>query len=131
MARTPIFNVSSVKSNRRTLRVNGTPAEAALWKLLKNKQVGGLRFLRQFSIGNYVLDFYCPAIRLCIELDGEIHNDNRQEQHDIKRSQYFNAQNIHILRYENRLVWDAPDDIVTQIKEYCANLDNYVADNFW
>lgn len=63
-------NIASMKYLRKTLRNNGTPAEGKLWSILKNKQVENLTFRRQFSIGKYILDFYCPTLRLAIELDG-------------------------------------------------------------
>jgi len=65
-----VMNTRDMKSLRRNLRTNGTPAEGALWRHLRAKQVGGLQFRRQFSVGPHILDFYCPALRLAIELDG-------------------------------------------------------------
>lgn len=61
-------------SQRRDLRRHATPAEAILWRLLSRRQVAGLRWRRQYGVGPYILDFYCPSMRLCIELDGEVHN---------------------------------------------------------
>ena len=58
---------------RRKLRKQMTAAEVALWLMIKNKQLNGQRFLRQYSIGHYVVDFYCPKYKLAIELDGEGH----------------------------------------------------------
>jgi very-short-patch-repair endonuclease len=62
-----------------------TPAEVALWSLLKNKQVFGLKFRRQTSIENYIVDFYCPKIKMIIELDGEPHFTPEQTERDKKR----------------------------------------------
>ena len=58
------------KTKRKKLRNNLTPAEAALWNLLKNSQLEGRKFRRQHSVGFYILDFYCPSERMAIELDG-------------------------------------------------------------
>ena len=68
-----IKNLDYLKPYRRVLRKKLTPAEASLWSLLKNKQVFGLKFRRQTSIENYIVDFYCPKIKMIIELDGEPH----------------------------------------------------------
>ena len=62
------MNLPYLKGRRKELRKNLTPAEAGLWKMLKNKQLYGLKFRRQHSIENYIIDFYCPAIKLIIEL---------------------------------------------------------------
>ena len=66
-------NTKKQRDIRRELRQHGTPAEATLWKFLKGRQINNLRWRRQFSIETYILDFYCPAARLCIELDGASH----------------------------------------------------------
>ena len=81
----PISNRSNLKDQktlRQSLRNNATATEAILWKALKGKQIDGLKFRRQFGLGPYVLDFYCPEIRLCIELDGDIHNSYEQALYD-------------------------------------------------
>ena len=75
-----IMNKSDVTDNRKELRNHSTPAEAILWRMLKGKQIAGLKFRCQHSVGPYVLDFYCPQIKLAIELDGEVHN--RQQDYD-------------------------------------------------
>ena len=66
-------NLKDQKTLRQSLRNNSTAPEAILWRTLKGKQIDGLKFRRRFGLGPYVLDFYCPEIKLCIELDGEIH----------------------------------------------------------
>ena len=66
----PIRNRKDLKPQRRTLRNDGTAAEAVLWGYLKERQILGMKFRRQESIGPYIVDFYCPECRLVIELDG-------------------------------------------------------------
>ena len=80
-------NTPEMKQYRRELRNHSTTAEKVLWKLIKGKQIEGLRFRRQFSIGNYILDFYCPSLQLAIELDGEYHNDEHTFEKDQTRVQ--------------------------------------------
>jgi very-short-patch-repair endonuclease len=67
-----IFNRKYLETNRKWLRNNSTSAEAALWKLLKNKQLEGRKFRRQQSIGKYIVDFYCSQEKLIVELDGNM-----------------------------------------------------------
>lgn len=66
-----IFNVPNLKPKRQALRNNPTPTEKLLWSKLKNSQLG-FKFRRQYSVGGYILDFYCPTKKLAIELDGEV-----------------------------------------------------------
>src|SRR2546423_2273120 len=68
-----IHNMPERKEFRIRLRKNLTSAEATMWKILKSSKFEGRKFRRQHSVGKYVLDFYCPAERLAIELDGEAH----------------------------------------------------------
>jgi very-short-patch-repair endonuclease len=65
-----IFNKPELKQYRKTLREKSTSAEVALWNLLKNKQLEGRKFRRQYSLGKYIADFCCPAEKMIIELDG-------------------------------------------------------------
>ena len=110
-------NKPYLKSARRELRSYGTSAEACLWNRLKQKKLFDLQFRRQFSIENYILDFYCPSLKLAIELDGEVHNE-RQE-HDIQRDSYLrDIHSITVLRYENKVVFECPNYIVEDIQHY-------------
>ena len=119
-----IMNLSDVTANRKQLRNCGTLAEATLWKLLKDKQVEGLKFRRQHSVGCYILDFYCPVIRLGIELDGEVHTDVQARDYDERRTRYLmNEKGIIILRFENRTVFENPSQIVEEIKEMMKKKD--------
>ncbi len=71
---TSIFNRQQDKEKRRDLRRNMTKAEVLLWLQLKSRKMLGQRFLRQYGIDAYVVDFYCPKLKLAIEVDGESHN---------------------------------------------------------
>ena len=68
-----LHNLNQLKPKRKDLRTNGTSAEAVLWNHLKNRQLSGRKFRRQFSVDYYILDFFCPEENLCIELDGHNH----------------------------------------------------------
>lgn len=103
---------------RRELRNHSTPAEATLWKLLKNSQAGGYKFRRQHGIGPFVLDFYCPMLRLCVELDGGVHQMPLADVKDEMRTKFLNEQGIIVLRFENDIVWRNPQSIVEKIIEF-------------
>ena len=101
-----IHNQRDFKHLRRQLRNNLTPAEAELWKHLQHGQLEGKKFRRQHSIGNYILDFYCPLEKLGIELDGRDHFTDNGFEADEKRTAYLNSLNIRIIRVENKEVFN-------------------------
>ncbi|MEE1004060.1 MAG: DNA methyltransferase [Bacteroidaceae bacterium] len=114
-------NLPYLKDNCRELRSHGTPAEGGLWNIIKGKQVDGLQFRRQFSIDNFILDFYCPSIRLAIELDGEYHYHAQMPKADYNRDEeLMNKYGIKTLRFENKEVFINPNGIVNTILEYKA-----------
>ncbi len=117
MKQTPyIHNESNQKTLRQTLRNNATSAEAILWRVLKGKQVEGLKFRRQFGIGPYVIDFYCPKIRLGIELDGGVHKTSYTHEYDEMRSRFLAENGIRVLRFENEEVYNNVEEIIEAIR---------------
>ena len=116
--------LAKLKENRRELRNNGTQAEAFLWNLLKGKRVAGLQFRRQFSIGNYILDFYCPKIKVAIELDGDYPFHLNQPTIDSQRdSELLNDYGIRTLRFENKTVFTQQYIIVNSIIKAQADFE--------
>ena len=112
-------NSPKTKLLRRELRNNSTMAEKALWNWLKGDQVDGLRFRRQFSVDNYILDFYCPKLKLCIELDGDYHFHVNQPLCDAEREEsLLTKYGIHTLRFENCVVFEHPQTIIDAIINY-------------
>ena len=114
---------------RKTLRNNATAPEALLWMKLKGKQIDGLKFRRQFGVGPYVIDFYCPELRLGIELDGEIHNRFDTEMHDNIRTAFLRENRITLLRYKNEVVYQNVDAIVEDIRQFHRNTLNQASSN--
>ncbi len=110
-----LFNRTHQKPTRRRLRSHGTPAEAALWTRLKRRRLGGRRFRRQFGVGPYVLDFYCPAEQLAVELDGAVHEDPARAAYDVARTRDLARLGIHVVRFENRLVFEQPGAVLAAI----------------
>ena len=110
-----VNNLIDTKYLRRGLRTAATPAEITLWQYLKRSQVGGLKFRRQHSVGAYILDFYCPEIKLDIELDGDVHDAPLSYEHDMIRTNYLNQQGISVLRYHNDVVFKNVQGIIESI----------------
>lgn len=118
MARSKEYNHKYLKEKRRHLRNHGTSAEAILWKGLKAKQLKGKKFRRQFSIGNYILDFFCPSEKLCVELDGETHFTEVGVEKDRIRDKYLNSLGIQVLRFDNEDVYQNPTAVLEMICEH-------------
>ncbi len=79
-------NLPALRVFRKELRSHLTPAEAKLWTYLRRSQLAGRKFRRQHSVGGgYILDFYCPAERLAIELDGATHDNALAQRYDEER----------------------------------------------
>ena len=106
-------NTTEQKEHRKALRNNMTPAEAMLWRALKGRGVGGMKFRRQQGIGPFILDFYCPEHRLGIELDGSSH-DYKYE-YDEARTDYLRGQGIRLLRFTNQQVFTSMQGVISEI----------------
>ena len=98
---TDIFNKKEFVKKRQYLRKNMTKAEIILWSKLKGKQLNGLKFRRQHGINNYVVDFYCPELKLAIEIDGGVHCYDSRITYDKQRQKEIEALGIKVLRYTN------------------------------
>ncbi|WP_154201869.1 endonuclease domain-containing protein [Ancylomarina sp. 16SWW S1-10-2] len=116
-----IHNKPKLIEYRKKLRRRSTAAESTLWKTIKNKQIENLKFRRQHSIGNYIADFYCPEIRLIIELDGASHDNYLSEEKDIIRDRTLEEYNCTIIRFENRYVYEFLEEIIEAIKTHKIN----------
>jgi very-short-patch-repair endonuclease len=111
-----INNRPELKENRKRLRNNATSAEAFLWNYLRNKQLAGRKFRRQFSVDNYILDFYCPSEKLCIELDGADHFTSAGFEYDQERTDILKSLGIKVIRFENKTVFDHTEQVLETIK---------------
>ena len=117
----PLHNRRRQKRLRQRLRTHGTPAEAALWSRLQRRQLAGFKWRRQFGVGPYVLDFYCPQTRLAVELDGAVHGRPDQRAYDAERTDALAAVGVTVLRFENRLVFERPDAVLATILDACRD----------
>jgi very-short-patch-repair endonuclease len=102
---TKIYNKVSEKEKRRLLRKNMPKAEVIMWSRLKQKQLLGCRFRRQYSVGSYVIDFYCPELKLAIEVDGTSHFKDESEYYDSNRQESIEQLGIRFLRFNNMEVY--------------------------
>ena len=120
-------NQPTQSEQRRELRNNSTAAEAVLWQMIKNRQIEGVKFRRQFSIGPYILDFYSPEIKLCIELDGAKHYTESGSDNDCNRTEYLrNEHNIEVLRFENRILYNYPEEVIEEIEKTVKERKNII-----
>jgi very-short-patch-repair endonuclease len=113
-----LFNRKGLKSFRSTLRNRSTSAEAALWNILKSRNLEGRKFRRQYSIDNYIVDFCCPSEKLIIELDGAPHGEYHRIQKDENRDKYIESLGFTVIRFENRVVFQEPEFLKNEIRKF-------------
>ena len=116
------FNKHSELQKRKRLRNNATKAERILWKYLKNNQLENSKFRRQYSIDQFVVDFYCPELKLAIEVDGKSHFSEDQIPYDVERENYIKSFGIHFLRFTNNEVYQNIDSILIQLSDKIIEL---------
>ena len=102
-------NTPELKEFRRNLRNNLTP------------ELEGRKFRRQFSIGKYILDFYCFEEKLAIELDGNEHYSDAGYELDIQRDAFLKKLGIRVLRFENDDVFKNLEEVLDKIKKHLLN----------
>ncbi len=98
----------------KTLRRKMTLPEVILWHHLRARPAG-LKFRRQHPAGRYVLDFYCDAIRLAVEVDGEVHNRGDQPSHDAARDAWLSSWGVRTLRIPAVAVLTDVDAVIRHI----------------
>jgi very-short-patch-repair endonuclease len=107
------YNNPKLKFRRKELRHNETKEEKLLWVSLRRKKLG-FKFTRQYSVGPYILDFYCVEKRIAIELDGSQHLSNKD--YDKERDNYLLMNDIKVLRFWNREISVNIDKVLDRIK---------------
>ncbi len=109
-----IRNVAKARQLRRAM----TLPETLLWNLLR-KNPDGVHVRRQHALGDYILDFYCAAAMVCIEVDGLVHDMGSKPQQDAKRDAWLLAQGIETLRIPARDVLKSAEDVADGLVRYC------------
>lgn len=115
----PRYSDPILRLRARELRSAMTDAEIRLWARLKGKKLDGERWHRQRPIGHFIVDFYCPARRLIVEVDGSQHL-NEQKAYDEERSAFLIGRGFTVLRFDNR-------QVLTTIDAVCAVIRRGVA----
>jgi len=123
----PCYTRSMLKPTERTRtaarrsRHEPTMAESALWKLLRDRRLGDLKFRRQMPIGPYIADFCCPALKLIIELDGGVHVLRAES--DAKRDGWLTAKaGFTVLRFGNEAVLRNPAVVFEAVRRHAARM---------
>ena len=116
------YNKQSEKQNRRLLRKNQTQAEELVWMYLRKRQMKNQKFRRQYSIDKYVIDFYCPQLKLAVEIDGDVHDIPEQKEHDIDRQNYLEKFGIKFLRIRNEELFGNPNKAFDRIEKVISIL---------
>jgi very-short-patch-repair endonuclease len=102
----------------RAMRCTPTPGEALLWAQLRDRRLDGWKFRRQAVIAGYIVDFFCPALRLAVEVDGLIHERQRIEDRD--RDDDLAARGLFVLRVRDADVRARMRDVLDTIRTRCA-----------
>lgn len=108
------YNNQNQKERRRELRRNQTETEKILWQELRGRKFKNSKFYRQYSIGPYILDFFCPQIRLAIEVDGEQHKENMI--YDEERDNFLKDKDITTIRFWNEEILNDLEKVLERIK---------------
>ncbi|MBX4205515.1 MAG: endonuclease domain-containing protein [Candidatus Doudnabacteria bacterium] len=109
-----LYNSQKLKLRRKLLRHNAPDPEQILWYYLRNKAFG-YKFRRQYSVSQYVLDFYCSKLRLAIEIDGDSHFNPKARIYDTIREKRVKQQNIQILRFTNDEIRENIEAVIEKI----------------
>jgi len=120
------FNKLSEKEKRRQLRKDQTFCEKIVWIYLRNRKTLGYKFRRQYSVDKYVIDFFCPELKLAVEIDGNVHNKPDQKEYDIKRQEYLEKFGITFVRITNDELLGNPNLAFDRIEKVLKYLEGKV-----
>jgi very-short-patch-repair endonuclease len=102
----------------RELRKNMTEAERYLWARIRGKQLKNLQFYRQKNVAEFIVDFYCPAAKLILEVDGGQHYEAKGREKDSRRDAYFSELGFTVLRFSDREVFKNIDGVLERIWDH-------------
>jgi very-short-patch-repair endonuclease len=118
---TKVYNKKSEKCRRKILRRNMPRAEVILWSKLKGKGLD-YKFRRQYSVEKFVMDFYCPRLKLAIEVDGNSHFVEDAENRDTERQTIIETFGITFLRFTNKEIYENIEGVLDKIMKYMPKL---------
>ena len=119
---TIIYNTPRNQSFRKRLRQNMTKSETVLWKNIKGDRLGH-RFRRQYGVGNYIVDFYCPTLKLAIEVDGFTHADEKVFEKDEIKQKYLESLGIMVKRYSSEQVFKTINEVIADLYQTCDEIE--------
>jgi very-short-patch-repair endonuclease len=119
------FNITPLKKRRRYLRSHLPKAEVILWMHLSNRQMLGYKFRRQYSVDKFVIDFYCPELRLAIEVDGDSHFTPAARVYDRGRQHHIESFGIRFLRVMNEDVYHNFDTVLDEIAATIRGIEGW------
>jgi very-short-patch-repair endonuclease len=120
------FNRTSEKVKRRLLRKNMPRAEALIWAKLKGKEMLGYKFRRQYSVGRYIVDFYCPRLKLAVEIDGDSHYQKGSEDSDKHRQAFIESFGIQFLRFTNEDVLKNLEGVLETVRRRVLEMNSRI-----
>jgi very-short-patch-repair endonuclease len=106
---------ADLKQTARRLRRDMTDAEQKLWFRIRRKQLSGVQFYRQRPIGNYIVDFVAPSVRLVIELDGSQHTEESAQRYDHRRTHFLQDLKLFVMRFTNLQVLNETESVLDSI----------------
>ena len=115
------YNSGDLKETRRELRNNATKHEKIMWEELRWSKLLWLKFRRQHSVWRYILDFYCPQLKLWIELDWNHHLKVETVEYDNIRSEYLESDWINVYRFSNYDIENNLEDVLEQVSKQIKN----------
>jgi very-short-patch-repair endonuclease len=110
-----LYNQADESEKRRSLRSNMPRAEVLVWQQLRKRQVEGYKFRRQYGVDVFVLDFYCPELKLVIEIDGVSHLQGDAPEYDRARQAFLESLGMVVIRFMNRQVYGDLDGVIEAI----------------
>lgn len=114
---TSYYNIEELKHLRRALRKQPIPSEILMWSVLRGRKFMNLKFRRQYGLGRYIIDFYCPSLHLAIEVDGESHTWPGAPERDRIRQEWIVKQGVTVVRFLSSEVINNIDGVLQRLEE--------------
>ncbi|ESY32647.1 endonuclease domain-containing protein [Mesorhizobium sp. LNJC391B00] len=111
-----------MRQKARALRVHATKGESLLWYELRDLKSAGIKFRRQCPIGPYIVDFACLAVKLIVEVDGDMHEHDRGMRHDAVRDAYLRSLGFEVFRVDEPDVINSAWHVAQVVKEKVARV---------
>jgi very-short-patch-repair endonuclease len=112
-----LFNQEKQKERRRLLRSQMPVSEKLFWYKVRRNNLG-YRFRRQFGIGKYIVDFYCPQFKLVVEIDGATHETEKELEHDRIRQNFLEGLGLEVKRYDNLQIKNGLGWVIDDLLEF-------------